>query len=103
MDKEQEKKCVDCGNPHKRQQTNRCIVCAFKRADKKTGENAARLQKLDGSCLFCLTGDDLIVHHIDNDHENDKLENLLRLCRSCHGKLHGRVYAVLFAKGGGGR
>lgn len=41
-------------------------------------------------CLSCGDGysRSLIVHHIDEDKNNCKLENLITLCRSCHMKVH---------------
>lgn len=33
--------------------------------------------------LFCL-----VVHHIDEDRENDDLDNLIPMCRSCHRRVH---------------
>jgi hypothetical protein len=36
-----------------------------------------------------LRGRVLAVHHIDGNHDNDALDNLITLCNSCHTKLHG--------------
>jgi len=44
-------------------------------------------QKIN-TCHICGTGDDLIVHHIDGDRENNRLENLIPLCRQCHSRVH---------------
>ena len=30
----------------------------------------------------------LLVHHIDENQTNNKIENLVTLCRKCHGKIH---------------
>lgn len=32
--------------------------------------------------------DGLVVHHIDENVTNNKLENLITLCRTCHSKIH---------------
>lgn len=33
------------------------------------------------------------VHHIDSDHRNNNLRNLLALCPNCHSKAHDGVYS----------
>lgn len=40
-------------------------------------------------CQRCNSVGCLILHHIDGDDRNNKLENLLTLCKPCHGRLHG--------------
>lgn len=45
-------------------------------------------QKIN-TCYAC--GDassDLVVHHVDGDDNNNALENLVPMCRSCHSRLH---------------
>jgi hypothetical protein len=46
----------------------------------------------DKKCKQCGTRkkEGLSVHHIDGDHNNDSPENLILLCRSCHGKQKGQ-------------
>lgn len=39
-------------------------------------------------CHFCGTSKDLLGHHKDGNHDNNDIENLLALCKSCHQKLH---------------
>ena len=39
-------------------------------------------------CAECGTDKDLQVHHIDGDYNNNTVENLIVLCRSCHMKRH---------------
>lgn len=41
-----------------------------------------------GPCTRCGALDALDVHHRDGDHQNNLLENLERICRSCHNKEH---------------
>lgn len=39
-------------------------------------------------CQRCGATDDLHVHHIDRDHSNNTLDNLMVLCESCHQTEH---------------
>ncbi|MCK9471940.1 MAG: HNH endonuclease [Bacilli bacterium] len=48
---------------------------------RKKGKNSKVCEKC-GSDRF------LIIHHIDFNHYNNSPENLQKLCRSCHSKIH---------------
>lgn len=39
-------------------------------------------------CHLCGPVDSVVVHHVDGDRTNNSLENLIPVCRSCHGKIH---------------
>lgn len=39
-------------------------------------------------CSVCGTGLTIIVHHINGDRDDDDIDNLTPLCRSCHAKVH---------------
>jgi len=39
-------------------------------------------------CCICSSKRFLLVHHKDKNHENDKLNNLQVICKSCHAKVH---------------
>lgn len=52
-----------------------------------TGTSAARkkaLLVLPNVCAYCGTTEDLILHHIDGNHFNNKQTNWRIVCRSCH-------------------
>jgi 5-methylcytosine-specific restriction endonuclease McrA len=53
------------------------------------------LEKFGESCCLCgrTMGDrdqGLSVHHINGDESDDRMENLIPLCQSCHLKVHRR-------------
>ena len=39
-------------------------------------------------CYFCNSNKNIIIHHKDKNRENNQPNNLLKLCASCHSKLH---------------
>lgn len=39
-------------------------------------------------CVFCTSTDGIEVHHVDGDHSNDSLENLIPVCEACHNTIH---------------
>ena len=66
--------------------------------------------KYNRQCAYCKIEDDLTIHHLDgrgrNYYDNKKqpnnnIENLILLCRSCHGRIHGYKSGGKFKKGGG--
>ncbi len=93
--------CMDCGKEVNRSSTKRCFKCDVK---FHIGKNARRY--VDGSnricyqriayegkekkCETCGARKNICVHHIDFNHRNNKKENLIILCKSCHCKTHKR-------------
>jgi predicted HNH restriction endonuclease len=53
-----------------------------------------QVRKRDGyRCRICHAGAKGVagrVHHIDADKKNNKLSNLILLCKTCHGEIHGQ-------------
>jgi 5-methylcytosine-specific restriction endonuclease McrA len=47
-----------------------------------------QLRNAIGVCQHCGSDSQLQVHHINHDHQNNRPENLLVLCRECHRKEH---------------
>jgi hypothetical protein len=45
-------------------------------------------------CQVCGATENIIVHHRNEDRSDNRIENLLPLCSSCHGKVHNRHPAV---------
>ena len=59
--------------------------------------NFSNLKKLCASgekhiCDICNNDIKLEVHHIDENHENDSLDNLICICHKCHSQIHQRGY-----------
>ncbi len=49
-----------------------------------------KIRKRDGrACFLCHAKDELHIHHIDRDVENNEAANLVTLCRICHQTQHG--------------
>ena|SRR3990167_6526728 len=57
--------------------------------------------KFERKCFECGNENDLTIHHLDrngrNNQEkglfvNNNLKNLILLCRSCHGRIHGKEH-----------
>ena len=46
-------------------------------------------QRDDYSCQECGTDVSIVIHHRDCNRDNNCVDNLVVLCRSCHCKLHG--------------
>jgi 5-methylcytosine-specific restriction endonuclease McrA len=39
-------------------------------------------------CTSCKAENNLLIHHIDHNPQNNEVDNLVTLCRSCHTRLH---------------
>jgi hypothetical protein len=39
-------------------------------------------------CWVCEAKNNLNVHHVDFNHANDDITNVIVVCKRCHGKLH---------------
>lgn len=70
-----------------------CMGMAFDARPSKTQEWStthyhARRAVPKGPCQKCGAPNARDVHHIDQDHTNNKPMNLMRICRSCHNKEH---------------
>lgn len=50
-------------------------------------------------CSICEKNDRTIVHHVDENENNNELKNLRILCFRCHNQLHGCGYETRFKKG----
>lgn len=42
-------------------------------------------------CVICESKEDIEIHHLDNDTNNNEQYNLMVLCRSCHNKLSKKI------------
>jgi hypothetical protein len=47
------------------------------------------VKQRDGfKCILCGEKEGLVVHHLDEDKQNNEIANLATLCRPCHAKIH---------------
>lgn len=109
-----EKYCLNCGKRLERRKLSRgdyeswkqfenkkycdrnCMKEAFRKKKKKTQEEitirTSRKRASDlivsTTCDICGKKNAIDVHHIDENPKNNSLDNLQRLCRSCHLKKH---------------
>lgn len=111
MQKHELKKCKFCGIIMERKRYSNGILEAWnwynkrlycscecmnkaRKSKPKTGTSwmtlhyHARNLKPRGECEICGSEVNIDVHHIDGNPQNNSLENLMRLCRSCHSKIH---------------
>ena len=69
-----------------------------RRKDKILKEDTKNYQKHKGvDCDICGTKENLEVHHIDMNHDNNNPENLLTVCESCHQRVHSQNLLVAYA------
>jgi len=102
-------KCIGCDKEISKY-SKRCKSCSnkfrkgkyFLNSENKKGSNHPNwkggisqnymrrisLENLKQKCSLCNSKKNLEVHHIDQNRKNNKLLNLIILCRSCHTKIH---------------
>lgn len=79
----------ECGNRHKNEQVKQKDSSAYRR-------NA--FEKYPHKCAICGFAEDedlLEVHHIDENHNNNELSNLIILCPICHKKITSHKYQLV--------
>jgi hypothetical protein len=48
-----------------------------------------QIRARDGhQCVICKTGENLRIHHLNENHDDHRWENLITVCVSCHLKVH---------------
>lgn len=73
-----------------------CMANAFKQKPKKKNPNwmtahyHARHVCPPGPCVICGKDSRTEVHHLDWNWRNNSPDNLVRVCRGCHTKIHRR-------------
>ena len=45
-------------------------------------------------CSICKSNKNLLVHHKDFNHNNDNIDNLIVVCKSCHEKIHNKIINI---------
>ena len=77
--------CIEHGNLHKNQ-----LRRESGEWDHSLNYRLNAFQKYEHKCACCGWDEDeriLEVHHIDNNHNNNQLDNLILLCPTCHRKI----------------
>jgi 5-methylcytosine-specific restriction endonuclease McrA len=93
--------CVTCGESFKPQKSNQkyCPKCAG--LSKEDRIRKSRLFKLykryEGLCQKC-GGKGEVVHHINQDELDNRIENLILLCHNCHNIYHANIPSFLTKK-----
>lgn len=95
------RKCIQCGDRFsfkKSEEPHRpkiyCSQACYNIVRNKSGKppmfpyRKLAFEKLPNHCYFCSKEENLHVHHIDEDRNNNKLSNLVILCCGCHSKIH---------------
>ena len=63
--------------------------------------------KFERKCLECNSENDLTIHHLDGNGRNNaerklpvnnELDNLILICRRCHGSIHGKEHGKNFRR-----
>lgn len=57
---------------------------------KQTDYRKRAIKEYGKECARCEKNEEIVVHHRNGDRSDNRLENLIPLCTSCHGKVHGR-------------
>lgn len=79
----------------------KCMAIAFDAKESRTNEWStahyhSRKAIPHGPCSICGKLDARDVHHKDGNYLNNSIDNLERVCRSCHNKIHrgGKVCSI---------
>lgn len=46
------------------------------------------LEEKGTDCQICSSRENIVAHHINGDRSDNRLQNLIPVCRVCHGKIH---------------
>jgi hypothetical protein len=104
-------KCSFCGrNDRPFKAKGKCIVC-YKNEHPQSKDSRRRYRdrtlfgglrefhlSANRNCVLCNVDQDLVVHHIDCDKNNNVLDNFATLCRACHSRVHKLIKYLKLAK-----
>jgi 5-methylcytosine-specific restriction endonuclease McrA len=81
--------CLRCGRLIER--GSYCPGCKPARLRGRAGvELRERVKRRDLVCVECSCPHTLEIHHVNGDPTDNRMENLVALCRSCHAKVSQR-------------
>lgn len=68
-----------------------CVKCCENKKRKwRYGGYMAKIKTIQ--CYFCRKKENIHIHHIDKNRNNNHAKNLVILCCGCHRKLHTKIY-----------
>jgi 6-pyruvoyltetrahydropterin/6-carboxytetrahydropterin synthase len=94
--------CLKCNKVFYKPATSSQKFCCeecyreYKHDNKKENLSEYILKKYNYSCILCGSTENIRVHHIDGNRENNTEENLGVVCESCHRKIHNGFIATVY-------
>lgn len=67
------------------------INLSYSQAHKTAKRLAFYVYNMEERCEICGSTTNIDVHHIDGDYNNNRIDNLKAVCRSCHRKIHNKT------------
>lgn len=84
-------KCLVCNkNNREHQAKGLCVFCYGKKNKNKYKFGGNREKHLISFpiCIICNKNTNLVVHHKDENKNNNNLDNFSTLCTACHARVH---------------
>ena len=66
------------------------VTSTFTQTVSEQGYREKAIEEFGEVCQGCGSTKDVLVHHKNGNRDDNDLSNLICLCTTCHGKVHGR-------------